>query len=199
MDFWLGISFEEDMVFRFEPPTTIHVTPIDFSRKVSLSVTVNALERGDSNAGAARQHSYGYDNANRREAMQVAGQPQVSYTWDNAKRLTAITQGSSAVSIGNDNANRRTSLTLPNGVTVAYSIDSGSHITALTYSAGVSQLGNLIYGYDADGRVTSKAGSLAASSLPTAVSGNAFNADNGMTDFGSTPLSYDANGNLTYD
>jgi hypothetical protein len=47
--------------------------------------------------------------------------------------------------------------------------------------------------------VTSKASSLAAINLPSAVSGNAFNADNEMTDFGSTSLSYDTNGNLTCD
>ena len=34
--------------------------------------------------------------------MQVAGQAQVSYTWDNANRLTAIAQGSSAVGINYD-------------------------------------------------------------------------------------------------
>ncbi len=143
--------------------------------------------------------TYGYDNANRRQTMQVAGQAPVSYTWDNANRLTGIAQGSSAVGINYDNANRRTSLTLPNGVTVAYSIDNDSRITGLTYSAGISQLGNLTYGYDADGRVTSKNGTLAATSLPNSVSGNTFNADNGMTAFGSATLSYDANGNLTSD
>ncbi len=71
--------------------------------------------------------------------------------------------------------------TLPNGVTVGYGFDNDSRITGLTYSAGSSQLGNLTYGYDADGRVTSKNGTLATISLPNAVSGNTFNADNGMT------------------
>ena len=131
--------------------------------------------------------------------MQVAGQQQVSYTWDNANRLTAITQGSSAVDISYDNVNRRTSLTLPNGVTVGYGFDNDSHVTGLTYSAGDSQLGNLAYGYDADGRVTSKGGTLAATGLPTAVSGNTVNADNGITAFGGATLSYDANGNLISD
>src|SRR5208337_3626709 len=131
--------------------------------------------------------------------MQVAGQPQVVYGWDNANRLTGITQGSSAVGINYDNANRRTSLTLPNGVTVGYGFDNDSRITGLTYSAGSTQLGNMTYGYDADGRVTSKNGTLAAISLPTAVSGNTFNADNGMTGFGGATLTYDANGNLTND
>lgn len=139
------------------------------------------------------------NSTNRRQTMQVSGQPQVSYTWDNANRLTAITQGSSTVGINYDNANRRTSLTLPNGVTVGYSVDNDSRVTGLTYSAESTQLGTLIYGYDADGRVTSKSGTLAAINLPNAVNGNTFNADNGMTGFNGSTLIYDANGNLTSD
>ncbi len=39
--------------------------------------------------------------------MTIAGQTAVSYNWDNANRLTGITQGSSGVSFSYDNANRR--------------------------------------------------------------------------------------------
>src|SRR5271163_3475637 len=142
---------------------------------------------------------YTYDNARRRESMTVAGQSQVSYSWDNANRLNGITEGTTSVVINYDSANRRTMLTLPNGVTVRYSFDNDSRITGLTYSAGGTQLGNLSYGYDTDERVTSKSGTLAATGLPISVSGNAFNADNGMTSFGGATLIYDANGNLTSD
>jgi len=60
------------------------------------------------------------NNANRRTSMTVAGQTAVSYAWDNANRLTGITQGTASVSFAYDTANRKTTLTLPNGVTVAY-------------------------------------------------------------------------------
>jgi hypothetical protein len=86
---------------------------------------------------------------------------------------------------------------LPNSVTVGYSFDEDSRVTGLTYSAGSSLLGTLAHGYDADGRVTSKNGTLAAIGLPNSVSGNTFNADNGMTSFGGATLSCDSNGNLT--
>ena len=56
--------------------------------------------------------------------MQVLGQSQVIYTWDNADRLSGITQGSSSVGFSYDSANRRTTLTLPNGVTVTYTYDN---------------------------------------------------------------------------
>jgi RHS repeat-associated protein len=90
-------------------------------------------------------------------------------------------------------------LTLPNGVTVAYSYDADSHVTGITYSAGSTQLGKLVYSYDANGRRGTMGGSLAAVNFPANVSGNTFNADNGMTGFNGAVLSYDANGNLRTD
>ena len=142
--------------------------------------------------------SYSY-NASQRASMRVAGQNVISYTWDNAHRLTGITQGTAAVGISYDTANRRTSLTLPNGVNIGYSFDNDSRITGLTYTAGSSQLGNLTYVYDVDGRVIGKGGSLAATTLPSAISGNTYNAANEMLNFGGQALTYDANGNLTND
>lgn len=58
--------------------------------------------------------------------MTVAGQPQVTYTYDNADRLTRIAQGTSTVGFSYDNANRRSTLTLSNGLNVAqYCGDGG--------------------------------------------------------------------------
>lgn len=98
-----------------------------------------------------------------------------------------------------DNSDRRTCLTLPNGVTVAYTYDLDGHVTGMTYSAGGTQLGTLTYAYDAGGHVISKGGSMASTGLPTAVSGNTFNAANEMTAFNGGALTYDANGNLLND
>jgi YD repeat-containing protein len=61
--------------------------------------------------------------------MTVAGQAQVVYGYDDANRLTTITQGSPVVTFGYDAANRRTSLTLPNGVVVEYAYDAASRLT----------------------------------------------------------------------
>ncbi|MGA9724026.1 MAG: RHS repeat-associated core domain-containing protein, partial [Candidatus Binatus sp.] len=192
-----GSNYESTMNYTWDAGN--RMTQAADSIAGTITRAPDLLDRLTSETTPQGSISYSYDNANRRQTMQVAGQPQVVYGWDNANRLTGITQGSSSVGINYDNANRRTSLTLPNGVTVGYSFDSDSRITGLTYSAGSSQLGNLTYGYDADGRVITKGGTLAAIALPTSVSGNTFNADNGMTAFGGAPLSYDANGNLTSD
>src|SRR5208337_4160216 len=192
-----GSSYESTISYAWDSGNRL--TGASDSIAGTITRIPDLLDRLGSETTPQGSITYQYDNANRRQTMQVAGQPQVVYGWDNANRLTGITQGSSAVGINYDNANRRTSLTLPNGVTVGYGVDNDSRITGLTYSAGSTQLGNLTYGYDADGRVTSKNGTLAAIGLPTTVSGNTFNADNGMTAFGGATLSYDANGNLISD
>ena len=49
---------------------------------------------------------------------------------------------------------------------------------------GARFFGTLTFSYDADRRVTGKNGRLAASGLPASVSGNTFNADNGIAAFG---------------
>jgi YD repeat-containing protein len=154
----------------------------------TIARTYDGLDRLTEEQTAQGDVNYGYDNADRRTSMTVAGQSAVNYTWYNANRLTQITQGSSTVGLVYDNANRRTTLTLPNNVTVAYTYDNDSRVTGMTYSAGSTQLGNLSYSYDADGRRISTGGSLAAVNLPAAVSGNTFNADNGMTGFNGTTL-----------
>ena len=88
--------------------------------------------------------------------MTVAGQPTVSYGWDNANRLTGITQGSTSIPFQYDNANRRYTLTLPNGILLTYGYDNDSRITAMTWTLASSTVGNLQYQYDADSRVIRK-------------------------------------------
>jgi YD repeat-containing protein len=83
--------------------------------------------------------------------MTVTGQPTVNYTYDNANRLTQITQGAATVILAYDNAGRRASLTYPNGVVTEYTYDAASRVTAIDYKQGTTLLGNLTYQYDANG------------------------------------------------
>jgi RHS repeat-associated protein len=131
--------------------------------------------------------------------MTVLGQPAVSYTYDNADRLTGITQGSSAVSIALDADSRRTSLTLPNGVVGTYSYDTGSQLTGISYSFGQMSLGTLSYTYDAGGRRTQVSGTAARTGLPQAVTTASYNTANQLISWAGSTLTYDANGNLTAD
>jgi YD repeat-containing protein len=92
--------------------------------------------------------------------MSVSGQTAINYTFDNANRLTQISQGSGNVSFGYDNDSRRTSLTLPNGVSMNYGYDAASQLTSITYKNGSTTIGNLTYAYDLAGRRTGVGGSL---------------------------------------
>ena len=143
--------------------------------------------------------SYSYDLARRRQSMTVVGQQPVGYSWDNANRLLAITQGSATVGFTYDATNRRSSLTLPNGIVLAYSFDDDSRITGMTWTLNGNPVGDLEYAYDAAGRVIQRSGSLAQTNLPQPVVSNTFNAANEMLTFNGAVESYDANGNLTSD
>ena len=58
--------------------------------------------------------------------MAAASQATVKYAWDNADRLTGITQGTTSVGFSYDTSDRRTKLTLPNGMILAYTYDADS-------------------------------------------------------------------------
>jgi RHS repeat-associated protein len=129
----------------------------------------------------------------------VAGQATISYGYDNAGRLTSITQGSAVVSFEYDDANRRTWLTLPNGVQTEYAYDAASRLTGLTYKHAATTLGTLTYSYDAGGRRTKLSGTWARTLVPTAVASATYDAANQQTAVGGQTLTYDLNGNLTGD
>jgi len=143
--------------------------------------------------------SYAYDAAGRRTSLTVLGQPTVTYTYDNANRLTQITQGTATVSFGHDAAGRRTSLTLPNGIATESTYDAASRLIGLTYKQGTTTLGTLTYAYDANGQRTQVGGTWARTGLPPPVASATYNAANQQLTFGSQPLTYDLNGNLTGD
>jgi YD repeat-containing protein len=147
--------------------------------------------------------NYTYDADSRRGTMTVAGQTAVSYAYDNAHRLTSITQGTSVVSLvvslTYDDANRRSTLTYPNGIVATYGYDNANHLTGLTYTLGQTTVGNLTYTYDAAGNRSSVGGSWARTGIPAALTSATYDAANRATTWGTTSLSYDSNGNLTGD
>jgi RHS repeat-associated protein len=129
--------------------------------------------------------------------MTVSGQQTVNYTYDDANRLTQITQGSSVVTLGYDAAGRRISLTLPNGILVQYVYDALSRVIAIWYSHGTTVLGNLVYEYDQTGNRTKVGGSWGRTGIPLAVTTTNYDTNNRQLTFGDKTLTYDNNGNLT--
>ncbi|MGH9410199.1 MAG: RHS repeat domain-containing protein [Vicinamibacterales bacterium] len=131
--------------------------------------------------------------------MDVTGQSEISYVFDDGDRLTSLAQGTNVVAFGYDDANRRTSLTLPNGIVTEYGYDTASHLTSLTFKLWDTPLGDLAYSYDAAGERTSVGGSWARANLPAALSSATYDADNQTGTFGGVSFSYDPNGSLTND
>ncbi len=148
--------------------------------------------------------TYAYYASGMRQTMTVASQPTVTYTYDNANRLTQIQSGTGGSGLGTvglayDAANRRQTATLPNGVLITYNYDNANQLTGLAYTKGTTTVGTLTYGYDADGRRNSVGGTLAQIVLPQAVASTSYNANNQMLQWGSQSYSYDLNGNITGD
>ncbi len=150
-------------------------------------------------AGTNHTVTYQNDSDKRRTSMTVDSQQPVIYSYDAASRVKQITQGTAGVSFTYDAVGRRTSMTLPNSVVAQYTYDTDSHLTGIIYQLGARLLGNLTYAYDADGRITQKGGSYAATNLPAALSSATYNADNQLTVRGGTSYGYDLNGNLKTD
>jgi RHS repeat-associated protein len=149
--------------------------------------------------------NYQYDTVGRRIQLQVAGQPAVFYCYDNADRLIGLNssatcaQGSTTVGFGYDNADRRSSLTLPGNLSLDYSYDEASQLRSITYKHSGSTIGDLAYDYDGSGRRATTSGSYARLNLPGAVTSALYNADNQLTKWGNTTVTYDLNGNMNGD
>ena len=146
--------------------------------------------------------NYVPDLAGRRTSMTVkigtSSQPPVNYYYDNADKLTSVSQnGLTTTKVYGDPAGRLSSVTLPNGVVVSYGYDRNSNVTSLTYkNGGGTTLGNLTYGYDGDDQRVSVGGSYARTNLPSAQSFS-YNPDNSLKTLGSFTVTNDNSGNIT--
>jgi RHS repeat-associated protein len=122
-----------------------------------------------------------------------------NYTYDDARRLTQITQGTASVSFTYDAAQRRRTVTLPTGIVATYDYDAASQLTGISYQNGTTEIGNLTYSYDLAGNRINIGGSLARTNLPVTLSAATHNAANQLTAWNGGSLIYDNNGNLTSD
>lgn len=165
----------------------------------SISRTYDGLDRLLSETTPQGSVGYTYDADERRQSMTVPSQSAISYAFDSDSRLTSITQGAASVAFGYDADSRRNSLVLPSGNTAAYNYDASSQLLGIIYQGGSLGVANLEYSYDLAGRRVAISGSLANEQLPTAVSSAMYNADNQLTQWSSTAMTYDLNGNTLND
>lgn len=171
-----------------------------FDHITSVTSTTNT------NGSVSNTTSYTYYANGLRQSMTVNNQPTITYAYDAGNRLTQITQAAGAVnnntaqtvSYSYDTANRRTQTVLPDGVAMNYSYDTNSNLTGISYTQGSNTLGNLSYGYDANGRRISVGGSFARTN-PMPTNSSTVDVANRLTTFNGATLTYDVNGNLTND
>jgi RHS repeat-associated protein len=177
------------------------VTSIEDSRGGAITRTFDGLDRLTQEVtpnSPANGVQYTYDAASRRQSMTVGGLAPVTYGYNAADQLTSVAQGSATVSLAYDGAGRPRSVTLPDGIVETSSYNDASELTDITYASGSTTLGDLAYRYDQAGRRTAVWGSFARTGLPAATTQAAsYNANNQLTAWNGTSLTYDPNGNLT--
>ena len=164
-----------------------------------LTYGYDALDRVISEQASNGTVSYGYDEAGNLTTLTPNVGAKTVYAYSPTGRLATVTQGSQQAVYTYDTDDRVSSETLPNGVVATPTYDIAGQLSSLTYAKGSTTLGNLVYTYDAAGRVNSVTGTLAAVSLPAPETGETYDAANRLTAVGSTTYTYDNAGNLTSD
>ncbi len=168
------------------------------SRGGMYSMSYDPYGRLVGESGPDGSVGYGYDADGERTSMSVNGEPFASYGYDEDGELAGIDAADGDVAFGYDGDGRAARVTLPDGDSESYSYDADSLLSGIDYELpDGGQIGDLVYGRDGLGQVTSVSGSLARTQLPEAVSGLSYDAANELTSIGASSLSYDADGRLT--
>ena len=168
------------------------------SRGGTYTMSYGAYHRLTGESGPEGSVGYSYDLGGQRTGMSVDGETAAGYAYNEDGQLTGIETPHGDVSFAYDPDGRTTKTTLPDGDTENYAYDSDSQLTATDYEKpGGEQIGDLQYGRDALGRLTTLSGSLARTDLPEPLGETSYNAANELTSLEGHTLTYDADGNLT--
>ncbi len=109
----------------------------------------------------SRTVGYGYDDAGRRTSVTCpGGTNQATYAYDNANRLSSVTDWNSrAVAYAYDDAGRMTTATLPasTGIVSSYSYDNADRLTGIAHvQSGSTTVAPVAYTVDAVGNRTQR-------------------------------------------
>jgi len=174
------------------------LTSVADSRAGTWTLSYDPYHRLTEEAGPTGSISYTYNADSELQSMSLEGEEAAAYGYNADGQLTDITTPNGDVSFAYDHEGKRSQTVLPDGDSENYSYNAASQLTGITYQRpGGEELGNLQYGRDALGRVTTLAGSYARTSLPEALSEASYNAGNELTSRDGKTFSYDADGNLT--
>ncbi|MBI5674311.1 MAG: hypothetical protein HZC48_00585 [Nitrospirae bacterium] len=152
---------------------------------------------------------YTYDKLGRRETMTVAGQPGVTYTYDDAGRMTKVSRAINGSTrdfiIAYDNGSRRASKQIylyHHGnkdyyLTNNYSHDNANRLTEIKHQLRDTVIEDVLYGYDLNGNRLSMSRPSVTLPMPSSVSNTSFNEANEMLSFNDKNIMYDNNGSMT--
>jgi RHS repeat-associated protein len=190
-------GFESTIAYGYDGGSRL--TSINDSTGGAITIGWDDLDQRSSEQTSLGTVTYTIDDAGRLQQLDVTGAPNATvYGYDQSNRVTSVTSGSQAVGVAYDAAGRRDVVTLPSGVTEDHGYNGANDITGIVYRNGGSTLGDLAYALDPAGRLETSYGSFARTGLPTATSANAtYDANNRLTAWNGTALSYDNNGNPT--
>ena len=146
----------------------------------------------DSNS---RGFTYACDTAGNRTSMITPDNVTTNYVYDDANRLTTITNNTGTYSFDYDFAGRRTTLTYPGGATAAYAYDANGNLLNVLHARNGATLLQPMYTYDqVNNRITR------TDTLPTSAGNNLLenmthNEANEQLNINTATYTYDANGN----
>ena len=168
------------------------------SRAGTWTMSYDPYHRLTGESGPTGSVDYAYNAAGERQSMSLEGEEAASYAYNPDGQITGISTGHGDVAFAYDHDGRRTQTLLPNGDSEDYSYDAASQLASIDYKnpAGES-IGDLLYGRDALGRVTTIAGTESRTTLPEAMSEASYDSANELTSLEGHTSSYDADGNLT--
>jgi RHS repeat-associated protein len=141
--------------------------------------------------------AYGYDDLGRPSSLSLDGSVVAGYSYDDASRLTAITQGTLAFGFVHDNVGRRTSLSFPNGVVTSYGYDDLSRLQSIDVARLGSPIAQFTYAHDAVGNRTSKTGLGFAEAYAYDQLSRLIGAERSGAGAGSSAFGYEGVGNRT--
>ncbi|WP_162916211.1 RHS repeat-associated core domain-containing protein [Burkholderia sp. PAMC 26561] len=156
--------------------------------------------------GPAGSVSSTYDIVGRRTILMPDAQPTVTYSYDNANRLSVMSQAAGS-SNGNvpqnvayvwDIANRLIGRTLPNAIGENRVLNASGDVLQIGFSSTAQSIGTIIYTYDATHRRVSVNNTVSPPILPASASFQ-YDAAGHLINFNGGQLTYDANGSMTSD
>jgi RHS repeat-associated protein len=170
------------------------------SRAGTWTMSYDPYHRLTGESGPTGSVGYAYNAAGERQSMSLEGEEAASYSYNPDGQITGISTGHGDVAFTYDHDGRRTQTLLPNGDSENYSYDAASQLASIDYKNPASEpIGDLLYGRDALGRVTTIAGTESRTTLPEAMSEASYDFANELTSLEGQTRTYDADGNLTND